>query len=380
MSSHRFATKAADRWESIPPHRRDLLFAILWTLATQVELVLAEPVEGSIVLQSLSFALMTGALGWRRSRPLLAALFASAGLVAQTIVGEANVLGGFIALGIITYSVASYSPLGRAVVGLVAILAGVFTYPIVSPPVDFGAELGNLSIFIGAWVLGRAVRSRQLRAVAAEMKLQDVVDEERGRIARELHDIVAHGVSMMVLQAGAARQTLRSQPQRAEETLEAIEELGRSSINELNYMLGVLRGADGDADGEANRTLGSLSQLADDVTAAGLTVDVKFDGTPRALPAGVERSAYRIVQESLTNVRKHSTATTADVLISYEPEAVFIEVKDDGRLRSGTSSGGGHGLVGMRERAGMLGGTINAGPGSDRGWVVSARLPTAPPS
>lgn len=380
MSSYGLVTRIADRWASIPPHRRDLVFAILWTLATQVELVLAEPVEGSFVLQSLTFAVMTGALAWRRSHPLLAALFASAGLVAQTLIGEANVLGGFIALGIITYSVASYSPLGRAIVGLVAILIGVFTYPVVSPPLDFGAELGNLSIFIGAWMLGRAVRSRQLRAVAAEMKVQEVVDEERGRIARELHDIVAHGVSMMVLQAGAARQTVRRQPEQAEEILETIEEVGRSSINELSYMLGVLRGTNGDTAGDANPTLDSLGQLADEVTVAGLKVNVKVDGTPRALPAGLETSAYRIVQESLTNVRKHSTANTADVVVTYEPEGVFIEVKDNGRGRSGASSGGGHGLVGMRERVSMLGGTVDAGPGGEGGWVVSARIPTVRPS
>lgn len=368
--------RIANGWNGLSPYRRDVLFAILWTLSTQVELVLADPVEGSMVLQGLSFAAMTGAIAWRRNHPLLTALLASAGLVTQTLVGEADVLGGFIALGIITYSVASYSPRGRAVAGLGAILIGVLTYPLASATVDFGAEVGNVSIFIGAWVLGRAVRSRELRAVAAELRLQEVVDEERGRIARELHDIVAHGVSMMVLQAGAARQTVRRQPEQAESILKTIEDVGRSSIDELTYMLRVLRGTDAGTLRPAEATLDSLSQLVSEVSATGLRVELKVEGTPRALPASLETSVYRIVQESLTNAIKHSTATTADIVVTDESEAVSIQVRDDGQPIQSVTSHVGHGLVGMSERVGILGGTIDVGPGAAHGWIVSVRLPT----
>ncbi|HVR78612.1 MAG TPA: sensor histidine kinase [Acidimicrobiia bacterium] len=355
------------------------------TFVTQVELLLAETIEGPMAVQSISFAAMTLSVAWRRTKPLLAAALVGAGLVAQTLAGDAEVVGGFIAFLVVTYSVASYEELRNALIGGLFVLIGLSTYPLVND-INFADEVGNLAIVVGAWTLGRAVRSRQLRAVEAEDRvvaierereegMRAVVVEERGRIARELHDIVAHGVSVMVLQAGAARQTLDRDPAKVRELLGTVEQMGRQALDEMHRMLGVLRHSDNDLTVAPPLKLASLGQLIDDVRSTGLAVELRIEGEQRSLAPGLEVSAYRIVQEALTNTIRHGEASHAEVVLRYDPDALELTINDDGSVSTGDSGSGGHGLVGMTERAELFGGSVTAGPLTPRGWAVNARLP-----
>lgn len=385
-----FSGRVAGRWQAIPVGAKDAACAVLLGLFTQVELLLADRVAGPMVVQVVSFAVMTLAVAWRRTEPLLAAALAGGGLLAQTLAGEAPVVGGFIAVLVVMYSVASYADLRNALLGGALVLVGVFTYPLVNE-LTFADEAGNLAIFAGAWVLGRSIRLRQLRAVEAdnraaeverdrEQLLRAVIADERGRIARELHDIVAHGVSVMVLQAGAARQTIDRDPGKVQQLLLTVERMGRQSLNEMHRLLGVLRRSDDDLAFSPPSTLDSLSRLLDDINQTGLAVECRIEGDQRPLPAGLEVSAYRIVQEALTNVIKHARASHAEVIMWYRPEELELAIADDGRGGDADARPGGHGLVGMRERAELFGGSVTAGPGASNGWRVRAVLPIGGPS
>ncbi|HEV3463585.1 MAG TPA: histidine kinase, partial [Actinomycetota bacterium] len=242
-------------------------------------------------------------------------------------------------------------------------------------------------------------REREERAKLA-------VAEERARIARELHDVVAHSVSVMVVQAGAARRTLATSPGQATTALGQIESTGRQALVEMRRLLGLLRDGDGDGeDGEVaaaltpQPSLAHLESLAAAAREAGLPVEIVVEGEPRPLPAGVDLSAYRIVQEALTNSLKHTGPARASVRLCYGREALEVQVLDDGPGPGAApgggglavvtlgpegvlpvsgarpTTGGGHGLIGMRERVALFGGTLEAGPRPGGGYRVAARLP-----
>jgi signal transduction histidine kinase len=239
-------------------------------------------------------------------------------------------------------------------------------------------------VVAGAWAVGDAFRSRRgelealrERADRAERERAQAearaVAEEQARIARELHDVIAHNVSVIVVQAAAADDVFDVNPARAREALRSIEATGREAMGELRRLLGGVRAAD-----ESYRPqpgLGRLDELVEQVRAGGLTVTVRVDGTPRPLAPGVDLSAFRIVQEALTNTLRHAAASRADVTVRYGPEAIDLEVRDDG-IGGGAQvrDGSGHGLLGMRERAALTGGTLAAGPAPGGGFVVRARL------
>ncbi|RUR01610.1 sensor histidine kinase [Labedella endophytica] len=252
--------------------------------------------------------------------------------------------------------------------------------------------LTNLLYFGGAWFFGdRALASARERALlehrTRELELErsrtaaQAVSLERVRIARELHDVVAHHVSVMGVQAGAARMVMQSDPVAARDALSNVEINARSAIDELHGLLKTLREEDGrDADPAATSasTLGleSLPTLVDDSTAAGLPTTLDVVGEPRRVPAGVALNLYRIAQESLTNARKYGgSAAVADVRVRYLDDAVEVEVSNTGRATSGTPNPGGLGHVGMRERASASGGTIDIGRAGDGRYVVRARVP-----
>jgi len=221
----------------------------------------------------------------------------------------------------------------------------------------------------------RAARAEELRAAEA----REAVAEERTRIARELHDVVAHSVGVMVVQAGAARHIAERDPARAAEALGTIERVGRESLQELRRVLGVLRSGPDDTTGTAPQPdLAALDELLARCADAGLAVDLAVDGTPRPVPAGIGLTAYRIVQESLTNVLKHAATRTASVSLAYRPEEIAIEVSDDGRGAAAAVGPAGHGLAGMRERAATCGGSLVAGPRPGGGFRVRVVLPTGP--
>ena len=369
--------------------RFDLALAGLLTVSTQVELVLAaEDVEGSRLVQHACFAVMTVALAFRRSHPLASVTAVAGGMAAQTVLaGVAPVLGGLLAAIVGTYSLAAYAT-GRALaLGALAVLLGVVASGLVDEKsrtlADFG---GNLVIFAVFFVLGLLLRRRGEETAGLQRDLADereraarALAEERARIARELHDVIAHHVSAMTMQAGAARKVLARDPQRVLEPLEVVEEHGRRAIDEMRRLLGILRQEPGgeDTNGHAQPSLRGLVDLAEHVRRSGLDVELHTHGEPVRLPAGVDLAAYRIVQEALTNALKHSGGARAAVDVTYGSDEIELLVSDDGH-GSGEIRAGGHGLVGMRERAAVYGGALEAGPGPGGGFRVLARLPLDP--
>jgi signal transduction histidine kinase len=208
---------------------------------------------------------------------------------------------------------------------------------------------------------------------------------ERSRIARELHDVIAHSVSVMVIQAGAAEQLLEETPERARGPLEAVQDTGRQTIVELRRLLGILREDGQELSLAPQPGLAGLGSLAEEMRQAGLPVQLQVEGQPWPLPPGVDLAAYRIVQEALTNALRHAGPAHAEVVVRYHKHAVELEIVDDGRgpgPRDGASGASGQGLVGMRERIALYGGTIEAGPRATipgtagTGYAVRARLPT----
>ncbi|GAA3363066.1 sensor histidine kinase [Streptomyces antimycoticus] len=252
--------------------------------------------------------------------------------------------------------------------------------------------------FVLAWVLGDSIRTRrayyaQLEERAARLEKEReaqskvAVAAERARIARELHDVVAHNVSVMVVQADGAAYVMDASPEQARQALETISGTGRQALAEMRRLLGVLRTGE---PGEENDyvpqpDVEQIDELVEQVRGAGLPVDFKVVGSPRQLPSGVELTAYRIVQEALTNTRKHGGPDVgASVRLTYFDDGLGLLVEDDGRgaqremYQDGGADGSGHGLIGMRERVGMVGGTLDAGPRPGGGFRISALLPLKP--
>src|SRR4051812_7572278 len=266
----------------------------------------------------------------------------------------------------------------RARVGLAVILAGALAIAL-NDPGRGGADVVSVpAVFAAAWLAGQLRRAAEQRALHAEREREAAarlaVAEERARIARELHDVVAHAMSVMVLQVGAVR--LRLPPARADdaEALQGVERTGRSALTEMRRLLGALRRDDEEAELAPQPGLGALDGLLDQVRAAGLPVRLEVRGEPVALPEALDLSAYRIVQEGLTNALKHAGAEQADVLVGYEPGELRLEVRDDGRGADG-GDGLGHGLAGIGERVKIYGGEMTAGRANGGGFVLRTRLP-----
>jgi signal transduction histidine kinase len=271
-------------------------------------------------------------------------------------------------------------------IGLAIVLGGAVVVVSNDPDHAAGEFLFVPVLFAIAWLAGFALRERSAQAQAAEQRATDAehereesaqraVFEERVRIARDLHDVVAHHVSMMGVQAGAARMVIDRDRAKAKEALSAIESSSRDAVAELHRLLGFLRQV-GDRDDLAPQPgLSQLPRLAASMGDSDLAVQVSIEGEERALPPTVDVSAYRIVQEALTNTLKHSAASRADVHLRYWPDELELEIVDDGRPNGGGSSAsGGLGLIGMRERAALHGGQLTAGPASGGGYAVKVRL------
>jgi signal transduction histidine kinase len=299
-----------------------------------------------------------------------------------------------VALLVLLYTVAAYRPRRYSIPALLTCIGGSLIAVLVWLPVPGAVTVGQRlfvagflfgGISLACWILGDSMRYRRgyyaaLEDKAARLEAEAKVSAaaERARIARELHDVVAHHVSVMVVQADGAGYVLRSDPDRAATALAAVSATGRQALTELRRLLGVLRSTDQHADLAPVPGLGELRELLDQARAAGLEVSYTLTGTPRELPEGAELAAYRVVQESLTNTRKHAgLAASAAVTLQYERDGLIVQVTDDGMATPGTGPAG-HGLAGMRERIGMYGGTVSAGPLPDGGFRVRAWLPCPP--
>jgi signal transduction histidine kinase len=293
--------------------------------------------------------------------------------------------GIFLAGMIAAVLLGNLSDVRQARAGLTVVVAGAVTIVFNNPLHDV-AEFAFIPLLFGTgWLIGYAFRERaeqveaaERRAAQAELERQltarVAVAEERGRIARELHDVVAHAVSVMVLHVGAVRHRLPTDLEQDREALRNVEEAGRTALTEMRSLLGALRLEDEEVALAPSPTLSALDRLVDDVTAAGLRVETQVEGEPVELPHALELSAYRIVQEGLTNALKHARASTAVVTLRYLPDQLVVEVRDNGRGTS-TSDGLGHGLVGIGERVKIFGGQMSAAATQEGGFTLRASLP-----
>lgn len=327
---------------------------------------------------------------WRQRRPLLVGAAVLVGtLVAQLGFGLLLAAWGICAA---LYEVAArqkrrISALVLALVLVVQLSVYQFAFLNGNEPGDAViTALYNAAVFGTAWGLGYWSRVRRERVAGLERtreaRAREAVASERARVARELHDILAHSISVMVVQAGGAREVLPPGADQAAEALRQIERTGRQGMVEVRRLLGLLR-ADAPAGGAAQPGLERLAELVAEVRDAGLPVTVRAEGTPQPLDPSVDLSAYRIAQEALTNVLKHARGAHAvTILTAWTAGALRLEICDDGPgpASSNGSPGGGNGLLGMRERAALLGGSLHAGPRDGGGFRVVATLPTAVPA
>ena len=305
-----------------------------------------------------------------------------------------------LAIVILLYTLAAYTPRRISITGLAICLAGSAAAVLRWMPGRLSmwdSLLVGSIMFAGpsliAWVFGDSMRYRRAyytnledRAARLEAErdaqAQIAAAAERARIARELHDVVAHNVSVMVVQADGASYALGSDPDRARQALAAISATGRQALAEMRRMLGVLRrNEDGTEPGRAPLPgIGQLGELLEQTRATGLAVSFTVEGVPQPLPDGAALAAYRIVQESLTNTRKHGgPRATAEVTLRYLEDALLLRITDDGRGAAAVSDGAGHGLTGMRERVAVYGGWVQAGPCPSGGYHVAALLPLVAP-
>ncbi|MDT0278278.1 sensor histidine kinase [Blastococcus goldschmidtiae] len=380
------------RWRALPLGVRDGLLALALTIAGQVELVLlADEVAGPRPLQHVAFAVMTGCLLIRRIRPVTAAVTSAVALAFQTVLGDAPAVSGFIAVLIAVYSVAQYAARRRdAVLGLLAIVAAIELYPFVADGVRLADEIANAAIPTVVWVFARLARERLDRAVRAEREAAaararareeelarvEALAAERRRIAREMHDVVGHAVTLMLLHTDAAQAGLRGREPATAQALDVVLRTGRTALDDLHRVLRLLRDpAEDNRSAGGPGTVAAIADLADAARGAGRDVVLTVDGAVRVLPAAVEATAYRIVQESLTNALKHAPAARIEVALRFGERALEIEVADDGAGDCRTG-GGGFGLAGIRERVALFDGRLTAGPRAHgAGWSTRAELP-----
>jgi signal transduction histidine kinase len=329
---------------------------------------------------------------WRRRAPLLTAGAMATGITVDVVFvsSTAPYIGAFIPVLIAAYSLAAYEPSPwRSMAGLAALGGAVTAVSLAVPELGSIGDLAfNLFCLACAWALGRIARRMRSDAKALSRRAEDLertrereareaVEMERGRIARELHDVIAHSVSLMGVQAAAAEQVLSVDPECAREPLRAIQGTAREAVDELRRLLGVLRATQGGDGLSPQPGLAALDSLAEQMRAAGLSVELRVEGgCASGLSPGMELSAYRIVQEALTNALKHAGGAPATVVVRHLPDELEIEVTDRGGGGGGNGTVG-HGLIGMRERVALYGGAISTGAGPQGGYSVHASLPHA---
>jgi len=348
--------------------------------------------RGTLALGYALALLHTLPLAARRRFPLaVLATCVASGLAFATLDLPPVFLG--VAILVAVYSVAAYGDRWVSLAGLAAAAAGSAAIQLTPARFQWPTPVTNTLIIGAAWLLGHFAHNYRAYAARLEERTAELeqareelarraVTEERLRLARELHDVVAHAMSVIAVQSGVGAHVANTQPQEAAKALAAIEATSRAALEELRRLLGVLR-RDSEPQGDLTPVpgLADLDSLLAEVAKAGLAVRLRVEGTPSQLPAGVDLSAYRIVQEALTNVVKHAGPARAQVVVGYGDQDVTVEVTDDGRGVGASTGDGqamvGHGLIGMRERVAAFGGDLEVGPRPDGGFRVAARLPLA---
>ncbi|MGI9149055.1 MAG: sensor histidine kinase [Chloroflexota bacterium] len=368
------------RLQRTDPRLLDGLLAMVLGTGAAAQLVAEEPGDVPHLLAGIGTCLP---LALRRRYPILAhALQVASAVATQRQPVNVSLLAIFIGM----YSVAVYSHWRRwypvwLVIGAAALATLV---PDSRPSVPAWAL--SLVGGFGLWLAGSAVHARQLRGDMLEeraLRLEHerelgtrvALADERQRIARELHDIVAHSVSVMVVQAGAARSILTREPAQAAEALLAVERSGREALGELRSLLGLLTEADAEPTLAPQPGLGQLNRLLERVGQAGLPVNLRIDGSPRQLPPGLDLTAYRILQEALTNALKYAGGARTQVAVEFDERELRLTVLDAGAHAPNADGGAGRGLLGMQQRVAVYGGELETGQRPEGGFAVRARLP-----
>jgi signal transduction histidine kinase len=363
----------------------DAALAAVVLVASVAEMLLSSAITGPRWAAALIAAAMSALLLVRRRRPVGAAVALLAlGVLESALVADLDdLVASFFPLLVLAYGGGAYAEPRAARAALTLLLTAVVAVGAIDD-----AGLSNVAfpavIVTLCWLGGRNVRTRtrlaaELHEAAArlteqrEAEAREAVAEERRRIAREMHDVVAHGISVMVVQAAGARQILPRDPARAEEAAARIARAGRDALAEMELLVGALETLPECGPAPA---LDALPALLERARHAGLTVTLRVEGTPRALPQGAEQAAYRVVQEGLTNAIKHAAGAPCDVVVGWGERALELRVSDRGRGGAAPRlEGAGHGLLGMGERVRLYGGELQAGPRTGGGFEVVARIP-----
>jgi signal transduction histidine kinase len=375
--------------------RRDVALAAALVVAGQVDVLapglFSTNVVGSRWVVSVTYFVAAASVVLRRVAPGIAFAVGMGALAAQALlVGTSEGNGSLFPALVLSYSVAVYGSRRTAIAALCAIPVLATIREVFNPENTTAAEvfngLGWDLTLVAAWLLGAYVRTRRQLVIELRQQAVDSAEAaaaaERTRVAREMHDVLAHSLAVVVVQAEAAEEALAHRPEVAAESMRSIQRTGREALVEVRRLVGVLR--EDDAVREPVPGAAAVEALVERVKAAGLPVELEVRGSLDALPAGPDLAVYRIVQESLTNVIKHADATRATVLIDRSPDQVSVEVVDDGRAAAHVpgpgSVEGGNGLRGMQERVTALGGTFESGGAADGGFVVRAVLRTREPT
>ncbi len=369
--------RAVGRFQALPPVTVDAMIAVLCYIATVAVPAKAAAAQWSLFVLA---ALASLPLVWRRRHPIVVTATVGAGTIGLALTGGLNDIPLPYGQLVATYTFASLSPPLWRLLGVVGTVAGIVASVLV-----LGQRLSLIGVtglpFAGAYALGTGARARRDRIAMLEERTRRLAEaheaaaaRERERIAREMHDVLAHSVNLIVVQAEAGPVVIRSDPDKAEAAFDAIAVTGRNALRQLRRTLGVLR-SDG-AERQPQPDLADLPVLLDHARRAGLDASLAEHGERRPVPADVAVAAYRVVQESLTNTVKHARARHVWVRLDWRHAALHVEVSDDGQGPAPPGSDSGHGLVGMRERVTACGGQLSTGVGEGRvGFRVAVTLP-----
>ena len=372
-----------------------VLLALVFTAGGLVELLLRGSVPVGYTDDGALLIVLTVASGLSLAAlwlsPLASLVAAVALLCVQVVAGYEPTAAAVGAVIVAAFATVAFDGGRRVVIASAVVTGGAVVVLLELPRLTWQVAVATWAVLSVVWVVGiviriyrgsveRAERRAALFAADREARAREAVSEERARLARELHDSVGHALNVVVLHAGAAQRIIEKKPELAREALASIETSGRQALGDIERMLGILRAPDEAAAVDVTPGMGQLETLCEQVREAGLPVDLTVEGGVRALPASLDLTAYRIVQEALTNTLKHAGKTRASVRVTYEDTALAIEVLDEGKGVASPAlavAGGGRGLLGMRERVATFRGELEAGPRPEGGFGVRARLPLA---